>query len=141
MRKLVLVVIALLALFALFRAYSDDNRPSTVGPVEKSAFPGLGSLASLLGGGAAVGSPVVVSSPRRGDVFSMGGRVSVDSRVDGDVWVLGADAELSPRAVVTGDVVVIGGKLDASPGSQVAGSVSQIASLKVPFFGMLGTQL
>ena len=141
MRKLVLVVIALLALFALFRAYSDDTGPSSVRPAEKSAVPGLGSLASLLGGGTAVGFPVVVSSPRRGDIVSVGGHVSVDSRVEGDVWVLGADVELSPRAEVTGDVVVIGGRLDASPGSVVEGSVSQIARLKAPFFGILGTKL
>ena len=107
---------------------------------EKSVAIGLNGLAFFLGGGASMGTPVVVSSPRRGDLFSVGGRVTVDSRVDGDVWVMGADAELSPRAVITGDVVVIGGKLLASPGATVGGTVSQLPSLKIPFVGVLGTQ-
>jgi hypothetical protein len=186
MRKLVLVVIALLALFALLRAYSQGNGESggvtgirlqpglvevgdgtvslglsfglmegsggerkvvSVLPLrivyrdgEKSVTIGLNGFAFLLGGGARVGTPVVVSSPRRGDLLSVGGRVRVDSRVDGDVWVLGADAELSPHAVVTGDVVVIGGKLLASRGAAVGGMVSQLAGLKIPFVGVLGTQ-
>ena len=107
---------------------------------EKSVAIGLNGLAFFLGGGASMGTPVVVSSPRRGDLFSVGGRVTVDSRVDGDVWVMGADAELSPRAVITGDVVVIGGKLLASPVATVGGTVSQLPSLKIPFVGVLGTQ-
>ncbi len=184
MRKLVLVVIALLALFALFRAYSQDNAQSLAGirlqpglievgdgtaslglsfglmeksgnqarlvsvlPLrvvyrdgDKSVSVGLNGIAFLLGGGASIGTPVVVSTLHRGDIFSVGGPVTVDSRVEGDVWVLGADAELSPRAEVTGDVVVIGGKLAASPRAAVGGTVSQLAGLKIPFLGVLGTQ-
>ena len=93
-----------------------------------------------MGGGASIGAPVVVSSPHRGDLLSVGGRVTVDSRVDGDLWVVGADAELSPSAEVTGNVVVIGGRLNASPRAVVGGTVSQLPGLKVPLLGVLGTQ-
>ena len=93
-----------------------------------------------MGGGASIGAPVVVSSPHRGDLLSVGGRVTVDSRVDGDLWVVGADAELSPRAEVTGNVVVIGGRLNASPRAVVGGTMSQLPGLKVPLLGVLGTQ-
>jgi hypothetical protein len=183
MRKLVLVVIVLLALFALFRAYSQDReavagirlQPGLVevedgsasigmsfGMVDasggggrlvsvlplrviyregaRSISIGLNGLSFLFGGGASVGTPVVVGSPHRGNILSVGGRVTVDSRVQGDVWVVGADAELSPHAVVTGDVVVIGGKILASPAAAVGGRTSQLSSLKIPFVGVLGSQ-
>ncbi len=136
MRKLVLVVIALLALFALFRAYSDDNGRST-GPAGTRP----GRLALLLDGGASIGSPVVIRSPHRGDVLSVGGPVTVDSRVEGDVWILGADADLSPTAVITGNLVVIGGKLNASPAAVVGGAVNQLSGLKFRLPQILGTQL
>ncbi|GEM_PF-1789742 len=186
MRKLVLVVIALLALFCLFRAYSQDTTERSAGagirlqpglievgdgtaslglsfglmersgeqrrlvsvlPLrvvyrngETSVSIGLNGFAFLMGGGASIGAPVVVSSPHRGDLLSVGGRVTVDSRVDGDLWVVGADAELSPRAEVTGNVVVIGGRLNASPRAVVGGTMSQLPGLKVPLLGVLGTQ-
>jgi len=151
MRKLVLVIIALLALFALFRAYSEDNEPSA-GMTGVRLQPGLievGDGTASLGlsfglmersGEETIGSPVVIRALHRGDVISVGGRVTVDSRVEGDLWVVGADAELSPRAEVTGDVVVIGGKLTASPSAAIGGTVSQLPGLKIPFLGVLGTQ-
>jgi hypothetical protein len=136
MRKLVLVVIALLALFALFRAYSDDNGRST-GPAGTRP----GRLALLLDGGVSIGSPVVIRSPHRGAVLSVGGPVTVDSRVEGDVWILGAGADLSPTAVITGNLVVIGGKLNASPAAVVGGAVNQLSGLKIRLPQILGTQL
>ncbi|MGA2762836.1 MAG: hypothetical protein ABSG17_05680 [Spirochaetia bacterium] len=186
MRKLVLAVIVLLALFSLFRAYSQSNGESSAvtglrlqpglievgdgtaslglsfGIMEKSGVQrrlvsvlplrvvyrsgdrnvsvGLNGISFLVGGGSSIGMPVVVSSLRRGDLLSVGGRVTVDSRVEGDVWALGADVELTPRAVVTGDVVAIGGKVTASPGAAVGGTVSQLAGMRIPFLGILGTQ-
>ena len=186
MRKLVLAVIVLLALFSLFRAYSQSNGESSAvtglrlqpglievgdgtaslglsfGLMEKSGdqrrlvsvLPlrvvyrsgdrdvsvGLNGISFLVGGGSSVGLPVVVSSLHRGDLLSVGGRVTVDSRVEGGVWALGGDVELTPRAVVTGDVVAIGGKVTASPGAVVGGTVSQLAGMRIPFLGILGTQ-
>jgi hypothetical protein len=122
---------SLVSILPLKVVYQDGDKSVTVG---------LNGLAFLLGGGASIGAPVIVSSLHRGDVLSVGGHVTVDSRVEGDVWVLGADAELSPRAEVTGDVVVIGGKLTSSPSATVGGTVSQLAGLKIPFLGVLGTQ-
>jgi len=72
--------------------------------------------------------------------MSIGGKVTVNSRVDGDVWAVGADVELSPRAEVTGSVVALGGKVAAASGADVHGSVSQVPQIKIPFLGMLGTQ-
>ena len=185
MRKLVVAVIVLLALFSLFRAYSqpaaggpgvagvqmhpglievgdgnasiglafgimekggDQGRLLSLLPLrvvfrngEKSVSIGLNGLAFLLGSGASVGVPVVVTGLHRGDVVSAGGDVRVDGRVEGDVWALGANVVLSPGSEVTGDVVAIGGKATAGQGAAVGGTVSQLPGLKIPFIGLLGT--
>jgi hypothetical protein len=185
MRKLVLTIVALLALFSALRAYTQAvpapvagvklhpglveigdgaarlgiafgllTRPAdrsgswnllpiqlTYTSGDKSVAIGLNGLTFLLRGGASVGKPVKVDAPRSGDVISIGGRVSVDARVDGDVWALGAGVDLGPRAEVTGNVVAIGGVVSAAAKSVVHGSVSQIAQLKIPFIGMLGTEM
>ena len=102
---------------------------------------GLNGLSFLLRGGVSVGRSVVVSSPRTGDVISVGGKVTIDSRVDGDVWTLGADVELTQRAEVGGNVVALGGKVLTAPKAVVHGSMNQLPELKIPFLGVLGTQL
>jgi len=108
---------------------------------DRSVSLGLNGLSFLLRGGMNVGRSLTVSVPRSGDVISIGGRVVVDSRVDGDVWTLGADVELGPRAVVTGDVVALGGKVIGAGRAAVGGAVTQLPELKIPFLGVLGTQL
>lgn len=182
MKKLVLVVLALIALFSALRAYSESSaaagmalHPGLVeigdgstsigmafGVMEKSGTEpgtwsllplrlvyksgdtnvtiGLNGLSFLLRGGMTVGRPVRVDTPRGGDVLSLGGKVTVNSRVDGDVWAVGADVELTPRADVTGDVVTLGGRIAAAQGAIVRGNVSQVAQIKIPFLGILGTQ-
>ena len=107
---------------------------------DSSVSIGLNGLSFLMQGGVTVGRPIRVDNPRVGDVVSIGGRVTVNSRVDGDVWAMGADVELSPRAEVTGSVVALGGKVTSAPGAVVDGTVSSIPQVKIPFIGILGTQ-
>jgi hypothetical protein len=182
MKKLVLTILALMALFTALRAYTEPAPTAGValhpglveigdgstsigiafGMMEKSGeepatwslLPlrlvyrsgdtnvtiGLNGLSFLLRGGVNVGRPMKVDAPRTGDVLSFGGRITVSSRVDGDVWALGADVELTPRAEITGSVVTLGGKVVAAPGSVVRGTVNQVPQLKIPFLGILGTQ-
>jgi hypothetical protein len=80
-----------------------------------------------------------VGIPVHGDVISVGGRVTVDARVDGDVWTLGADIALTPKAVVSGRVVAIGGKVAADARARVAGGITALPELKIPFLGVLAT--
>lgn len=100
----------------------------------------LNGLSFLLRGGVRVGRPLAVTSPVRGDVVSVGGKVTVDAAVAGDVWVFGADAVLAPRAEVAGDVVVLGGEVVRSPKARVAGTVTALPGLKIPLLGGLATQ-
>jgi hypothetical protein len=107
---------------------------------DRSITVGLNGLSFLLRGGVTVGRPVAVTEPRTGDVISIGGRVTVSSRVEGDVWTLGADIELGPRAEVTGDVVALGGRVIGNAKAAVRGAVSELPEVKIPFLGILGTQ-
>ncbi len=179
MRKLILAIVALLALFSALRAFPQglgvqlhpglveigdgsasvgmafgvmDGSDSQSGqwsllPLrmvyrsgDRSFSVGLNGLSFLLSGGFSVGAPQRISSPHIGDVISVGGRVTVDARVDGDVWAMGADVQLTPRADVTGDVVALGGRVIAAGGAVVRGSISQEPRLKIPYIGVLGTQ-
>jgi hypothetical protein len=187
MRKLVLSVIALLALFSLIRAFPQATEPPSRLPVrgidvhpglveigdgtsslglafgllgrmggdksqwnllplrlawrsgDKSLSIGLNGLSLLLRGGVRVGRPVMVRTPLRGDVISIGGKVTVDARVEGDVWTLGADVVLTPKAEVTGSVVALGGEVVASPRARVSGSVTAQPELKIPLLGALAS--
>jgi hypothetical protein len=187
MRKLILAIVALLALFSALRAFTEAAPSNGAGGPGVQLHPGLVEIGDgsaslsmafgvmnesesqagewsllplrmvyrsgdrnlsiglngfsfLLRGGVSVGRPQRISSPRVGDVISVGGRVTVDARVDGDVWTLGADVQLTPRADVTGDVVALGGRVIAAGGSIVRGAISQEPRLKIPYLGVLGTQ-
>lgn len=111
----------------------------TVRSGEKSLTLGMNGLSFLLRGGVRLGRPVLVGIPVQGDVISIGGRVTVDARVDGDVWTLGADVALTPKAEVSGRVVAIGGKVAASARARVAGGITALPELKIPFLGALAT--
>jgi hypothetical protein len=181
MKKLVISIIALIALFAALRAWpqgtglgvqlhpglvevSDGSSSVTLafGIVDRqpggrtwsllplrlvytsgnrSVSVALNGLSFLTRGGATVGRPVRVTSARSGDVISIGGKVTVDAPVTGDVWTLGADIQLGPRAVVSGDVVALGGKVSAAAKAVVRGSINQVPQIKIPFVGVLGTEL
>ena len=57
-----------------------------------------------------------------GDVTIMGGEVTLQGRVEGDVVVFGGGVELTESAVIQGDVVVFGG-IRRHPQSEVTGNV------------------
>jgi hypothetical protein len=111
----------------------------TVRSGEKSLTLGMNGLSFLLRGGVRLGRPVLVRIPVQGDVISVGGRITVDARVDGDVWALGADVALTPKAEVSGRVVAIGGKVAANARARVAGGITALPELKIPFLGALAT--
>jgi hypothetical protein len=61
--------------------------------------------------------PVIVSEPVSGRVASIGGDVTIRSRVAGDVIVWGADVRIEPGGFVGGDVVDFGGSVAAPEGA------------------------
>lgn len=180
MKRLVIVLIALLAVFTALRAYPQaaaglDVAPGVVQVSDGRASLGLGfglvssedgrggpwsvlplvlqyrsgsttvtlslnGLSFLLAGGVSLGRAIAIDEPTVGDVLSAGGPVTVSSRLDGDVWVLGADVTLTAKAVVTGSVVVLGGRVASDPKARVAGGVHRLAELRLPFVGVLGTR-
>jgi hypothetical protein len=184
MKKLVLSVIALLALLAVVRAFPQSPTPPVHGvelhpglveigdgasdlgisfglvsradgqkgawnvlPLRMTLRSGgrslsvsLNGLSFLLRGGVRVGRPLLVASPVRGDVISVGGKVTVDAAVDGEVWVFGADAVLTPKADVSGSVVVLGGEAVRSPRARVAGTVTALPELRIPLLSGLASQ-
>jgi hypothetical protein len=181
MKRLVLCIIALLAIFAVIRAYTQGTgaspRGATLSPglIEVSDDQGSVSVAfGLMGtgadgkwsvlplrivytsqgktvslamngfsflvvGGVRIGKPVNVDRPVTGDVVSIGGKVTVNSRVAGDVWAFAADIALGPAADVSGNVVSIGGKVASSPQSRVGGGIHPLPQLKLPFVSILAT--
>jgi hypothetical protein len=73
------------------------------------------------------GSDVVVN---RGDVveevFVIGGDVTVNGEVDGELTVVGGNATLGPEAVVRNDVTVVGGSLTRADGAVIEGRVESV---------------
>jgi hypothetical protein len=184
MRRLVLCIIILIAIFAVVRAYTqgasagsgtrgielapglvevtgsqgalslafglmgggDEGRWNVL-PLrivyssgDKSVSLALNGLTFLLAGGVRIGRPLSIDRPTRGDVVSIGGKVTVSSSVDGDVWVFGSDITLGAGALVTGNVVCIGGRVMADPRARVAGALQSLPELKLPYLSILATQ-
>ncbi len=185
MRRIVLCIIALIAIFAIIRAYTQGGAPAGPAPSrgvelspglievaegggnlslafglmgggnegrwnvlplrivytsgDRSVSLALNGMSFLLAGGVRVARPVLVDRPTSGDVVSIGGKITVNSRVDGDVWAFGADIALGPGADVGGSVVSIGGKVTADPRARVAQAIQALPQLKLPFLQILAT--
>jgi hypothetical protein len=69
----------------------------------------------------AIGRDLIVAGEALGDVAAVDGSVEVSGRVDGDVVVLGGDAQLLSSARIGGDVHVLGGSIHTLPGARVQG--------------------
>ncbi|MDX1643834.1 MAG: hypothetical protein R3244_05690 [Thermoanaerobaculia bacterium] len=69
----------------------------------------------------ALGRDLVVDGEALTDVAAIDGSIRVTGRVEGDVIVLGGDAELAATAHVVGDVFVLGGTLGTRPGARIDG--------------------
>ncbi len=106
--------------------------------VQPAAAAQEGSDRVQFGGDIVIGQDEVVN----GDVFTMGGNITVDGKVLGDVtamggWVkvggevvgnvaaFGNNVVLDSTAVVNGSATSIGGRVDRAPGAVVRGAVSQ----------------
>ncbi len=62
----------------------------------------------------------------RGDAAVVLGSLSVDGEVTGDVVVIAGSARFGPEAVVRGDVTVVGGSLHRARSASLRGSVTQV---------------
>lgn len=96
---------------------------------------------SLLGReGVVVGRPVKVTGVRKGDLLSVGGKVTIVGTVEGDVWALGADIVVEPGASVTGDVVAVGGTVRADRRALIRGDKQSLPNFRVPLLGLLASE-
>ncbi|MBN1698313.1 MAG: hypothetical protein JW881_12435 [Spirochaetales bacterium] len=179
MKKIVLIIIGLLALFSMLRVHSAENElrftvhPSVIEFADKDhelsigfglvdsagdktktweVFPikialqsgrnrlylSLNGLTLLTQSGVFFGDKSI-NGTYRGDVVSFGGRVTVNGRVEGNVWVFSADAVLNAGSVVVGDVVTVGGNIRQAGGSYIRGNKNALPEFSIPFIGLLAT--
>ena len=75
-------------------------------------------------GGAAVN--VAENERVEGDVVAVGGPVTIDGEVTGDVVSVVGGLTLGPHAVVRGDVTAVGGPFKRDPQAQVFGKVNEV---------------
>jgi hypothetical protein len=99
----------------------------------------LNGLSLLSPSGLRAGRPVRITGQKQGDVISVGGRVTVDGTVHGDVWTFGADVALQPRALVTGNVVALGGVVRAERGALIRGNKYSLPNIKIPLLRLLAS--
>jgi hypothetical protein len=65
------------------------------------------------------------SSTVTGSVILLGGNLTANGTIEGDLIALGGNADLGSSAVVKGNVQLIGGNLSRSPGAIVEGTVQE----------------
>ena len=75
-----------------------------------------------------LGGPVTIESDERvrGDATVILGPLSVDGEVTGDVVVIAGGARFGPEAVVRGDITVVGGTLREAPTAALRGAVTHV---------------
>ena len=76
-----------------------------------------------IGGGAV---NVAENERVEGDVIAIGGPVTIDGEVTGDVVSVVGGLTLGPHAVVRGDVTAVGGPFKRDPQAQVFGKVNEV---------------
>ncbi len=110
-------------LLMLLAAGGSVGGAGTVGATNAEAPPALviaeGSVARRQV--VALGRDLVVDGAALTDVAAVDGSVRITGRVEGDVIVLGGDAELAPTAHVVGDVFVLGGTIGTRAGARIDG--------------------
>lgn len=179
MKKLIYLIIALLAIFFVLRAQAEDREHNrfTVHPSlvefngedsglgigfglvesdgeksktwnifplrivvrsgEKRFYLATNGMSFLTRSGINFGGDLVVKKIHKGDVISVGGPVSIQSRVEGSVWTFGADISVTSAGEVTGDVVAVGGQIEEQSGSKIIGNKQSIPHMAIPFLGVL----
>jgi hypothetical protein len=63
-----------------------------------------------------------------GDVVVIMGNATVNGEVEGELTVVGGNADLGPTAIVRRDVTVVGGTLTRAPGAVIEGDVENVAA-------------
>ncbi len=162
-KMLIILVIALgLAAVVVGRPMAAPHLPegaqAASGPWQSAEVPGfklvLGSNYTLPEGdilnmnlGVLGGNALLMdSSTVKGSVILLGGNLTANGIIEGDLIALGGNADLGSSAVVEGDVQLIGGNLNRSPGAVVKGTVREGPELSgdfiLPFtFGSNGFEM
>ena len=162
-KMLFILVIALgLAAVVLGRPLAAPSMPerpqAPSGPRQSAEVPGfklvLGSNYTLREGdtldmnlGVLGGNALLMdSSTVTGSVILLGGNLTANGTIEGDLIALGGNADLGSSAVVKGNVQLIGGNLSRSPGAIVEGTVQEGPEVygNIPFnfgFGSNGFEL
>lgn len=94
-------------------------------------------LSIIFKGGINYSRPIVLNGQYKGDIVSVGGKVSIAGRVEGDVWVFNADVILYQNAVVTGNIAIFGGHVLNYPPVTVSGTRFVMTDLQFPLLGIL----
>jgi hypothetical protein len=61
------------------------------------------------------------------EVVVIAGNATINGEVDGELTVVGGNADLGPEAIIRDDVTVVGGTLNRAPGSVIEGRVQNVA--------------
>ena len=82
-----------------------------------------------------IGGPVTVGMDERvrGDVIVLGGPLTIDGEVTGEVVVVGGSARFGPEAEVDGEVTVIGGPVDRARTASIRRGINEIGFGDIDF--------
>ncbi len=130
--------------FGLIEAEGDKTRTWNIFPIrfslksgDRTLYLNMNGLSFLTRSGVYYGGEKVIKGVHHGDVISVGGQVTVQGKVEGNVWSFGADIHLLANSEVTGDVVALGGKVDTVRGARIHGNKHSLPKLTIPFLGFL----
>jgi hypothetical protein len=130
--------------FGLLEGQGDKNKSWNVFPVRLVLKSGGARVALYLNGfsfltreGLYFGREQVIRGVHRGDVVSVGGNVTVEGLVEGNVWTFGANVVLKTGSKITGDVVSLGGKITVNAGAVIIGNKQAVPGIYIPFLGLL----
>jgi len=98
---------------------------------------GLNGISLLTQSGINFEKHKIINNVYKGDVISFGGKVTVNSRVEGNIWVFNADVVLKPGSVVVGNVHAVGGNIIQSDKAYIYGNKNAIPEISLPFIGII----
>ncbi len=97
----------------------------------------LNGLSFFAWSGINFGKEMTVTGEHSGDVISVGGKIIINGKVQGNVWSFGADIELLSNSNISGDVVAVGGDIETHSYVYIGGNMLAVEELNVPFIGLL----
>ncbi|MBN1524767.1 MAG: hypothetical protein JW904_09800 [Spirochaetales bacterium] len=104
---------------------------------ERSVFLAFNVLTIIFNGSTNYSKQINASGTYNGDIVSVGGKVYVTGKVNGDIWAFNADVVLGKNATVSGNVVTIGGSVFSSGSVAIQGSKYVVSDLQFPLMGIL----